>query len=200
MKIDPTILGATVIFLVMIAVSAFMFKPSLDDAAVIFKEEPLEKNTEFQLKPGEVYVYTYLLNSTQINMTYSVLEGGDCTRIRLLESVNVSETCLDQAGLDSRGYNSAFENPAILLFRPWMLALEEGWHWNSSMYISYGGMEQHVSDTYYRVVRKDTLDGKEVFIVELRMDDAPPEYQWIDAEKRVLLKIKGENYEVNLAG
>ncbi|MDD5171735.1 MAG: hypothetical protein PHF60_01740 [Candidatus ainarchaeum sp.] len=199
MKLEPAVLGTVVIFLLMVAISAFIFKPDIEGAKLIFKEEPLEKNTEFQLKPGELYVYTYAINDTQVNMTYAILEGGNCTRIRLLESVNVSETCVDKNGMDNFGYNSAFANPAILLFRPWMLALEEGWHWNSSMYVYYGGMEEHVSDTYYRVVRKDTLDGREVFIVEIRMDDAPPEYQWIDAEKRVLLKIKGDNYEINLA-
>lgn len=200
MKLDPILIAAVAVFIIMIAISALWISPDLDNPVVIYKEEPLEKNTEFQLQPGEVYVYAYMINDSQINMTYSILEGDNCTIIRLLESVNVSETCVDRWGMDSMGYNSTFENPAILPFKPWMLALEEGWRWNTSMYMSYGGIEQHVSDIYYRVVRKDTLDGTDVFIVEIRMDDAPPEYQWIDAEKRVLLRIQGENYEVNRVG
>lgn len=200
MKIDPMMLAAALVLGAMVLISWLTINPELQNATVTFKEAPLEKNSEFQLKPGEIYVYAYDLNGTQINMTYLVLPGPNCTGIRLAESVNISETCLDKWGMDSRGYNSAFENPAILLFRPWMLALREGWSWNSSMYMEYGGMEQHISDSYYRVVRKDELDGRPVFIVEIRVDDGPPEYQWIDAEKRVILRIEGEGYGIDRVG
>ncbi len=200
MKLDPVLVATIAVFIIMIALSALMINPELRNPAIIYKEEPLNKNTEFQLKPGELYIYSYAINNSQVNMTYAILEGKNCTRIKLLESVNDSEVCVDKLGMDGSGYNSAFENPAILLFKPWMLALKEGWQWNSSMYMAYGGIEQHVSETNYRVVRKDMLDGRDVFIVEIRMDDAPPEYQWIDAEKRVLLKMTGENYEVDRVG
>jgi len=200
MKIDPVVLAAALVLIAMLVISWLIIRPQLENPIVTFREPPLEKNTEFQLKPGEEYVYAYDMNGTQINITYLVLPGPNCTRIRLMESVNISETCLDRWGMDSRGYNSAFENPTILLFRPWMLALREGWSWNSSMYMEYGGMEQHISDSHYRVVRKDQLDGRPVFIVEIQVDDGPLEYQWIDAEKRVALRIEGEGYEIGRVG
>jgi hypothetical protein len=94
------------------------------------------------------------------------------------------------------GYNSTFQNPSILLFKPWMLALREGWTWKSSMYLSFDGALSHVSDTNYRVIRSESYENRTAFVVELKSEDNYSEYQWVDAEKRVLLKSMGEGYEV----
>jgi hypothetical protein len=197
MKLDPIFVATVVVFLLMVAIAAFLFRPHFENPKVIFREAPIDKNAEFQLRPGETYRYVYMLNDTPINMTYSVLAGRNCTRIRFMESRNISESCINKQGMDEMGYNSTLTNPTMILFKPWMLALEEGWRWNSSMYVFYDGAEQHISDTSYRVVRKDELNGTGVFIVEIIMDDNPPEYQWIDAEKRVLLRIESNSYEIN---
>jgi hypothetical protein len=67
------------------------------------------------------------------------------------------------------------------------------------MYISYNGAEEHISDISYRVVRMENYSGRESYVVEIKSGSGPAEYDWVDADKRVLLRVKGEGYEVVLA-
>lgn len=193
------ILATVAAFAVLIILSISLFRPAFDDPQVVFVEEPLEKNKELQLFPGEAYRYSYAFNNTSINITYLVLEGPGCTRIRLLEKLNDSEICIDRAGNDPDRYNSTFRNPSFLLFKPWMLALKDGWRWNSTMYFSFDDSLQRISGTGYRVIRSEPYGNRTAFLVEIKSDEGPAEYQWVDAEKRVLLKTMGEGYEVVLA-
>lgn len=197
-KSNIMLIATVLILFLFIAMAAVMFQPSLQNPTVIFKEAPLQKNTQLQLQPGEEYQYSYMFNGTAVNITYAVLEGDNCTRVVVEESVNDSETCLDNWGNDFTHSNATFDNPSILLFKPWMLALDDGWTWNNSMYIVYGGAEQHISDTYYKVVRMENYSGRMSYVVEVIPDSGSAEYDWIDAQKRVLLKIEGDGYEVLL--
>lgn len=174
---------------------AVIFKPHLENPRIVFVEEPLVKNAEFGLVPGETYTYGLDMNGSSGNITYFILPGPGCTRIRMSGS-NASGTCVDRNGLDETGYNATLGDPMMLLFRPWMLALREGWHWNSSMYVIPGGAK--IAETRYRVIRMENYSGRESFVVAVESGDAPPEYQWIDAGKRVLLRILSENYEAVL--
>lgn len=197
---NAIILATVAIFALLIALSITLFKPKFEDPQIVFLEEPIRKNAELQLFPGESYGYAYMFNGTGVNITYAVLPGPGCTRIRLMEKLNDSEVCLDSGGNDEYGFNSTFRNPSILLFKPWMLALKEGWSWNNSMYFSFDGSLQHVSSTRYRVIRSEEFRNRTAFLVEIKSDDGPPEYQWIDAEKRILLRSMGQGYEVVLSG
>lgn len=193
-------LSAIAIFAAMIALSIIIYQPSLQNPEIVFKEEPLQKNTLLQLSPGETYKYSYVFNNTSIGITYAILEGPGCTRIKFLERMNDSEVCIDRNGNDQDGFNSTFRNPSFLLFKPWMLALREGWSWNSSMYISFDGSLRYISGTSYRVIRMDEFGNRTAFLVEVKSDEGPLEYEWVDAEKRVLLKSMGEGYEVSIQG
>jgi hypothetical protein len=193
-----TAITAALILIVLIAVAALIYQPRLENPRLAFKEELLEKNTQLQLQPGEVYTYTLIMNNTPVNITYLIMEGQGCMIIRVAQSVNFSGTCVDEWGMDGSGYNSALSSPSVLMFRPWMLALKEGWRWNNSMYLEYNGKEEFISDTHYRVIRSEDLNGRQSFLVEIKSDTGPAEYQWIDAQKRVLLKSVGEDYEVLL--
>lgn len=191
-------LATLIVLIAIMAFSALTVKPQFESPSLVFKEEPIEKNTEFQLQPGEQYVYSYVFNNTPINITYQVLGGAGCTAIRVAESVNSSETCVDKWGNDRGGYNSTLGNPQILLFKPWMLALNQGWHWNSSLYMSFNGSLQYMAGIEYRVLRIENYLGRPAFVVRENASNGLPQYEWIDVEKRVLLKLKGENYEITL--
>lgn len=186
----------TVIVLLVLAVLSY--KPLFEDPKTVFIEEPIQKNKEIQLLPGEKYVYAYMLNDSQINMTYVVMYDPTCVRIRLLESKDISESCLDKWGMDSQGYNSTLENQKVIVFKPWMLALKEGWRWNSSMYLSYNGVLHHIAESKYRVIRTEEYMNRTAFVVEITSQGGSKEYQWIDAEKRIALRIMGTGYDVNL--
>ncbi len=187
---------AIVVLLGIMLFSGLAFKSQFVNPRVTFKEEPLTKNKEFQLIPGEQYKYGYLINNTEVNVTYAVMEGQGCTVILLTESINRSEVCVGRWGVDQSGSNSTFMNPSMLLFKPWMLALHETWRWNASMYMTFGDNEQHLSDIEYRVMRTENYRGRMSFVVEISSDTGTSEYQWIDMEKRVLLRTVGEGYEV----
>lgn len=196
---DAIMLASAGVLLAMVLLGCAAFKSIFENPKVVFVEAPLHKNTELQLQPGEIYRYAYLINNSSVNMTFLVLAGEGCTRIRIMEAADGSEACLDRWGMDGSGSNATLANPAILLFKPWMLALHENWTWNNTMYISYNGTGEYVTESHYRVVRMENYSGRESFIVEIRPEGGPAEYDWVDAEKRVLLRVLGEGYEVVLA-
>lgn len=196
---SKTVAIATIAVLIGIMLySGLTYQSKFENSNITFKETPLAKNKELQLMAGEEYRYSYLLNNTEINVTYAVMSGDGCTVIRLMESVTPSWVCIDEWGVDESGSNSTFLNPAILPFRPWMLALHETWRWNNSMYMSFDDTAQHISDNHYKVIRTENYRGRMSYVVRIKSSDGPAEYQWIDMEKRVLLRILGEGYEVVL--
>ncbi len=196
---DIVALASVAVLIGIIIAGCGMYKAVFENPEVVFDESPLNKNTELQLFPGEIYRYTYLLNNSSVNMTFVVLPGGECTRIRVMESANASEVCVDRWGLDESGSNASYKNPSILLFKPWMLALHENWTWNNTMYIDYNGARERITDNHYRVVRMENYSGRESYIVEIKSGSGPAEYEWVDSEKRVLLRVIGEGYEVVMA-
>lgn len=193
-------IASVLIMAAFLAISWSLFGSGLENPRIAFREAPLIKNAGFQLQPGEQYVYAYLLNGTSANITYAVYPGQGCTYIVTVENVNGTPVCVGPDGTDSGGYNTTLSDPAVLIFKPWMLALENGWSWNSSMYLVFNGGDKHVSDTYYRVVRNDTYMNRSVFIVEVKSSGGPSDYEWIDAQKRILLRETGAGYEVRLIG
>jgi hypothetical protein len=100
--------------------------------------------------------------------------------------------------MDERGYNSLLENPQMILFKPWMLALREGWRWNTSMYMAFENEPHYVAAMDYRVMRADTWRGRKAFVVMENISGSAPQYEWVDAEKRILLRLQGEGYEAVL--
>ena len=190
---------AIVILVGLMIYSGFMYMPQFENPNVTIKEAPLTKNKEFQLKSGEEYKYSYLLNDTElVNITYAVANGNNCTIIYFVEREGPPDVCVDEWGVDESGSNSTFLNPTVLLFKPWMLAVDGAWRWNTSMYMLFDDTEQHIFDTDYRVMRTENYRGRMSYVVRINSSDSPPEYQWIDMEKRVALRIMGDEYEVVL--
>ena len=199
LKFDAITVATAALLLALVVLGAAMFGSLFENPRVLVKEAPLSKNSEFRLLPGESYHYIYTANGTEANMTFAVLEGHGCTRILVVESRGEAETCLDAGGNDWTGSNATFSEPGMLLFKPWMLALHDGWRWNTTMYLDIGGTQEHIANVSYRVVRMEELRGREAYIVEVMTEGTEPEYDWVDAEKRVLLKVMGEGYEVSLS-
>ena len=190
--------AATVVLIAIIVASAFLFKPHFDNPVITMKEAPLLKNTQFQLMSGEQYTYAYLVNGTVVNATYEILGGGNCTIIAFMGSDPPSTSCVDRWGMDTRGYNSLLENPQMVLFDPWMLALSPDWAWNTTMYIGFENDSQPVASMDYRVIRTDIWHGREAFVVMENVSGGEPQYEWVDTQKRILLSSSGNGYEVDL--
>lgn len=195
---NNTLLLTIVAFFVLIIAAALMVKPAFDDTKIVFRESPLEKNTELKILPEDYYTYNYYTNGTVVNITYLALDGGNCTVVLVAESVNKTRICIDKWGMDETGSNSSFKEPAFILFKPWMLALHENWSWNNSMYIYYSDMPQYITETHYRVIKMEEYNGREAFVVEIRTEGEFSEYDWIDKERRILLKVEGKGFRVEL--
>lgn len=189
-------IASVVILILLVIIANWIYGPMIQNPGIAYSEEPLEKNEKLQILPGEIYVYAYKMNDSEVNATYYVFEGKGCTRIRFMESVNISETCLDEFGMDGPN-NASLNNSQIVFFKPWMLALEEGWTWNSKVYINYSGNLHEIASLDYRVVRMDEYANRTAFVVEIKSGNQT-EYEWIDSEKRIMLKILGQDYEVNI--
>lgn len=195
-----TIAIVTIVILIGIMLySGITFKPKIESSEIITKEEPLVKNKELKLRSGEEYRYGYIFNNTKVNITYGVWEGDSCTIIRVLESVKPAQICIDKWGNDRYGYNTTYKDQPTLMFNPWMLALHPSWRWNTSTYMVFDNTEYHMYNTDYRVMRTENYNGHMSYVVSINSSNALPEYQWIDVEKRIVLRVLGENYEVVLA-
>jgi hypothetical protein len=192
--------AAIIVLAIFIVAGVFLLRPAFENPALVVDEAPLYKNSYLKLSPGEAYVYTLDMNGSSAKATYLVGEGENCTFIRMMEAANHTGACLDRLGMDKRGFNSSLEEPSILMFQPWMLALKEGWRWNSTTYFSFQGKLKRIGYNSYRVIRMENYTDRSAFVVELISDDGPPEYEWIDAEKRILLRMSGDGYEIKLAG
>lgn len=199
MKFDPVAVASVVILILLIALAATQISKTMANPEMVYVDAPLHKNTGLQLRSGETYSYVYKTANSTMEMTYEVSDGPGCTLISIAEAQGSASVCLDSFGERVGGPEQGFGDPTVLLFKPWMLALNDSWSWNSSLYLSFGESEsEHISDIGYRVVRRETYMDRDSFLVEVRADMGEPEYQWVDAEKRISLRIIGEGYEVTL--
>jgi hypothetical protein len=197
-KPDWVTLAAVAALVAIILIGAGMFGAIFENPKVVYSEAPLMKNREFQLKPGETYAYAYMMNNTSAIMTFEVLAGEGCTALRVAEIRNGSAVCVDAHGNDASGSNVTLGSPYLLFFKPWMLAVQDGWTWNNTMYLSFGASYERISSTGYRTVRAENYSGRPSHIIEISSDTGVVEYEWIDDERRILLRALGEGYEVTL--
>jgi hypothetical protein len=178
--------------------SAIFIAPAYQNPGTVVAEDPIEKNVRFQLYGGETYVYGYVYNGTPLNISFLIADAPSCTMILVMENPSEPGVCVDEWGNDRTMSNSSLEHPQILLFKPWMLALEQGWTWKTKMYLSYNGTLQEISSMEYKVVRMDEYRGRQAYVVKETTDGGGSAFSYIDVEKRVLLKLIGEGFEITL--
>jgi len=151
------------------------------------KESSLYKNTNLTLKDGERYVYNFSNGYETGNITFLVEKKKTCTSITPKE-IEGAGVCLGLDGTDKKGSNVSVGNGYIFMFKPWMLALNDTWKWNVTVYAVINKTETHAFDITYRIVRIDVIKGRKAYVVEIKIGDELSSYEWVDAEKRVLVK------------
>jgi len=187
-----------IVLIALLGIAGQAIAPRFQDPRTITIEEPLEKNTDLQLYSGEVYVYEYMYNGTPINIPFAIASAPTCTLILVPDNPGDPGVCVDEAGNDRTMSNASLEHPQIILFKPWMLALEPGWNWGTTMYLSYNGTMQEISQVDYRLVRMDSFEGRSAYVVKETTDGGNAVFSYIDVEKRVLLRLIGEGFEIDL--
>ncbi len=165
----------------------------------IQKEAPLEKNKEFQLKKGEYYEYEMRYENATGGISFLVEGGAYCTFLSTgAQFENAKRVCVDRYGNDDSGSNVSLSEPMIFFFKPWMLAVDDNWKWNTTVYAVVNDTEVYVMDVYYSTIRTDIIDGRKAYVVKIDMGEGQEYYDWIDDEKRILVKEMGGGMTVEL--
>jgi hypothetical protein len=191
-------LVAILVLAFLMFISARQLQPQIANPTFTIREAGLIKSVPLGISPGESYTYEYGVENGSVNLSYVVMGGSGCTMVSSVEG-QVS-VCLDKNGNDQTGQNTSYDVPAIILTTPWMLAVGDGWHWNVSSYLIFQDYAKLISDTNYSVVRKEYYRGREAYVVKIVSSEegGGTIMDWVDAEKRVLLKEAGLGYEVDL--
>ncbi len=188
-----------VVFIIIVIFGGMIFTPSFPDEFT-FNEEPLVKNTKLQIRPSELYSYVYTVNGTNNTLSFRTGQAPDCVFIQVVEAVNRTGTCVDADGNDRLGSNATLAVPFITFFKPWMLAVRDGWEWGVNMTINATGGELVLKTFKYEVVGAQTIHGRDSFVVRIGSNEVGEEIvtTWVDKEKRVMLREEGPNYNVTL--
>jgi hypothetical protein len=172
-----------------------------------FAELPLEKNSEFQLRPGDSLAYSlhYMNESGTAAFAFGrkQIPGGNFTRpayanctLAAILGDNVS-TCIYPDGRDGEG-NQSLEQP-FFFFAPWMLALSENFSWSSEMRNSI--TNEPIEAFLIEAAGSGVVFGRDAYIVDVRQAGAlgnTSSKLWIDKRNRILLKEEGQNYTVEI--
>ncbi len=198
-EISPTMVGIITIgvLLIVMLYSGSQVEPFLKNAKTSVSEAPLHKNTKLQLRGKEHYVYSYHMNDTIFNMSFSTIQGPGCLILKYDDSPDAF-SCIHADGTDDGGSNATLSNPFLVPFKPWMLAVDKPWSWNTTMSISYGRISEHISSASYKVIRRNTYRGRLAYVVRLESEDSDDVLVWVDKDKRILLKEEGPNYKIEL--
>lgn len=183
-----------VIVLVIMFFSIILFKNDIESNNIVFKEAELVKNKPLQIQAGEKYVYN-LSNNTY---TYLIFQGYDCTAIRLVEYSSNSTICVDQWGLDESGSNFGYNSPSVLIFKPWMLAVYDNWNWSAEIAILVSDSPKSASKVQFIVNKTEEFKGRKAYVVEEWNGGEFLQREWIDSEKRILLKLESQNGNAEL--
>jgi hypothetical protein len=193
---------AVILFIVLVIAGIInMNIPHPDFEASKFEhvEAPLHKNTEFNLKKGEYYVYDLSYENATGGITFIVEGGAYCTFLSANSGLeNAKRACVDRYGNDESGSNVSLLEPTIFFFKPWMLAVDENWKWNTTIYAVANDTRAHVMDVRYSTIRTDIINGRKTYVVKIEMGDNQVFYDWIDDEKRILVKEVGGGMTVEL--
>jgi hypothetical protein len=195
---DQWLIIALLVLAAMVFFAALSFTPHLNNARMVAIEAPLVKNARLGVSPGDVYTYSYAMGNESDNISYLVGQGPGCTVVKLAGGQANSSVCLDARGNDATMQNSTYAVPVILLTRPWMLAVRDGWRWNVSDYMVFDTWPMRLVDTNYTVVRKEDYRGREAYVVRVESSEGNLAMDWVDAEKRILLREAGQGYEITL--
>ncbi len=191
-------IASAVIFVILLIIGSILFKPPLDQQRIFWTEQPLNKTHPFSLLPGEQYTYSYLFSNNSMNLSYLIKGGGECTVIQILNSSG-PPSCINSKGNDKNMSNLSLASPFLNIFRPWMLAITDNWHWSIVGKGELVGTEYIFDEINLSVVGKENLKGRIAYKVKMSdSTSSQPIYLWVDDEKRILLREVGPGYEVVL--
>lgn len=184
------------ILIVIMLISSYKIWPEIKQEGLYhFQEGPLNKS-ELRLAAGETYVYEYNVGKQAVNITFSLRTSGNCLQVVMAEMKNIPLPCIDNDGTDASKSNVTLANPMVFFFKPWMLALTDGWDWEVITYSGLGGRE--IDRFEFKEVGMETYANRSVYLVQGKINDTVIVTYKIDKEKRIVLAENGEDYSIKL--
>ena len=155
------------------------------------------------------YSFTSSVDETQKSIKGIVAKVAESIAERKAETIALKEIklnestkqpCLKQDGTDQNNSNITLSNPFILMFKPWMLAVKEGWIWKVELRSNYGPVNTTIERIEMRYTGTETYLNRTAYIVEITKNGNTEDKitSWIDKEKRVLLKENGMAYTIEI--
>ncbi len=189
---------AVMVFLVALFSSSWFIAPKIQNSTLIIVEGPLQKNSQLHFQNGDIYEYVYKSGNSSANVTFLVTDHYSCMMLNSIDDASGPGSCIDRTlGTDRAMQNSSLEDATLLIYRPWMLALRDGWTWNVSVYMTMDGYPTKVSEIDYRVMRRDVYQGRPIFVVQM-VGDGLHQITYVDEERRVLVYMEGDGFEISL--
>lgn len=188
------ILITVLLVLIGIVISSTVYKPKIEQTTMVISQPQLVKNKVISFSDGETYRYSYKTDNDEKNITFVAVQLGDCIVLRIVE-IPGQAVCIDQFGLENN--SDIYGSSSVFIFKSWMLAVYDKWNWKSTMTMIANGQEQEVSEYHYKVVGFEKVKNRNAFIIEEKTNDFVQK-EWIDSEKRILLKAEGEGFKIEL--
>jgi len=185
------------IVILIIIISNLGFYNNPKNKLIKSNEEKITKNKYLTIKTEEEYEYVIdknnFDNATIIRYT-TKLGTGSCVDIYINDMK--TDSCIKPDGTDKDGSNLTLKHPQIIFFKPWMLALNSNWTWKAGYKTKY--MEKNLIGYEFKVVREEKIYGRDSYVVETTSDgdNKTKITDWIDKEKRVLLKETSGDYNI----
>ncbi len=199
-KYLTTFVLTVVILLIIMGAAVMMMKPmQFDSPSFVFEEAAIKKNSDLKIAVGETYVYNYTVNKVTIPITFTTKPGPNCLGIELRNTQNRTSVCLNNDGTDGAKSNVTILEPVIFMFRPWMLAVDDNWKWQVVSSVKTGEVLVSKGQVEFKTIRTENLSNRTAYVIEIKsLEDGTTITNWIDKEKRVILKEEGPGYEILL--
>ncbi len=195
---------------IMAAVLGYFFIFSeIPEIELGMNEGNIGEKVNFTLENGEMYSY-FVNNSEAIGTVVlnSVEKKEGCRGHVLSCEASGYEVCVNRRGVEIDRYGREIGselnyqgNDCLVMFSPWMLAVNETWEWEVEMTSEADifGMPSKTSNMLLlRGRNAEMILGREAYVVEVVADGKRIQRIWVDREKRVLLYTEMESGNIEL--
>lgn len=191
------IISILLVFLIAFLSGLYYLPKFKENPTFSYVEDPLEKNSDFMLKPGNSYTYAYTFKDSHtgnLSITYDIIKNFNCISIRV-QQFNFISDCIGKTGIDKNGSNVSL-NPVIDMYMPWMLAVHNNWSWKAKLVNSMFGKNE-IGIYSIKTIGNETFKGREVYKVEILKDNLKS-YVLIDKDKRIMVREEADAYTAEL--
>jgi hypothetical protein len=154
-----------------------------------YSEEPLSKNSQVGLAPGDVLTYSASGLNLSAELRYEISTEPGCP-IAIIEN-SQGAYCIDHSGTVLGAKDGAKPNGTLGFFGTWMLAIGPGWKWGENITTMVSNMSAQSSQVRFEDMGAERALGRECRKIRISITEAGATtnlYYWVDSEKRFLVR------------